>query len=78
MNPQKTKTEMTNRVNALLTSLNKLGKHYRKEESIMENQELACKITQLEILVKKNTNTLTRGFNQLFILMNELLHDHFK
>ena len=47
-------------------------------ESIMENQELACKITQLEVLVKENIETLTRGFNHFFILMNELLHDHCK
>ena len=34
-----------------------------KSEFIMKNQELAYRITQLEVLVKKNIDTLTRGFN---------------
>ena len=41
----------------------------------MENQELACKITQLKDLVKENNHALIRGFNQLFMLVNELLQD---
>ena len=49
-----------------------------ESESIMKNQELAYKITQLKLLVKENTITMTQGFNQLFMLMNELLHDHSK
>ena len=49
-----------------------------ESESIIENQELAYKITQLKYLVKENTNTLTKGFNQLFMLVNELLHYHSK
>ena len=32
MKPQESITEMTNRLNALLTTLRKLGKHYSKEE----------------------------------------------
>ena len=44
----------------------------------MKNQELAFRITQLEVLVKETTDTLTRGLNQLFMLMNELLQDHSK
>ena len=44
----------------------------------MEIQELAYKTTQLEILVKENTNTIITGFNQLFMLMNELLQDQSK
>ena len=37
---------------------------------------MKCKITQLEVLVKKNTHTLNRGFSQLSILMGELLQNH--
>ena len=49
-----------------------------KSELVMEIHELAYKTTQLEVLVKDNTNTMTKGFNQLFMLMNELLQDHSK
>ena len=44
-----------------------------ESESIMKNQELAYRITQLEVLMKENTDIMTRGLNQLFRLMNELL-----
>ena len=55
----------------------------------MEIQELAYKIaqfedpmkyktTQLEVLLKENTNTLTKCFNQLFMLIHELLQGHSK
>ena len=49
-----------------------------KSELAMEIQELAYKTTQLEVLVKENTNIMTTGFNHLFMLMNELLQDHSK
>ena len=54
------------------------GAGVTKSELAMEVQEPAYKITQLEVLVKENTNTLTEGFNQLFTLMNEFLQDHSK
>ena len=44
----------------------------------MKIQELDYKIIHIEVLVKENTNTMTKGFNQLFMLMNELLQDHSK
>ena len=44
-----------------------------ESESIMKNQELAYRITQLEVLMKENTDIMTIGLNQLFMLMNELL-----
>ena len=49
-----------------------------ESESIMKNQELAYRITQLEVLMKENTDIMTRGLNQLFMLMNELLQEHSK
>ena len=44
----------------------------------MKIQELDYKIIHIEVLVKENTNTMTKGFNQLFMLINELLQDHTK
>ena len=49
-----------------------------KSELVMKIRELAYKTAQLEVLVKENTNTMTKGFNQLFMLINELLQDHTK
>ena len=49
-----------------------------KSELAMEIQELAYKTTQLEVLVKENTNTMTKGFNQAFMLINEVIQDHSK
>ena len=54
------------------------GVRMTKYELAMEIQELAYRITQLELLVKENTITMTRGLNQLFTLMNELLQGHSK
>ena len=38
--------------------------------------ELACKIILFEALVKENTETLIKGFNQLSALMNMPSQDH--
>ena len=54
------------------------GVRVTKYELAMEIQELAYRVTQLELLVKENTITMTRGLNQLFMLMNELLWDRSK
>ena len=44
----------------------------------MEIQELDDKIAQLEVLVKQNTCTLIKDFNQFSMFMNELLQGHSK
>ena len=37
---------------------------------------MKCKIAQLEVLMKENSNTLIKGFNQLYTLMEKPLQDH--
>ena len=54
MKPQETITEMTNRLNALLTTLRKLGKHYSKEEintkilRVLPKKDWESRVTSIE------------------------------